>query len=62
MLYKSVRAVFVGVLFTWSGGHLFSCESLPDHENPSGGFRSSIVNLVEPDYTSDNSRSPSTFL
>ena len=39
----------------------FLVSRLPDHENPSGGFSSNIVNLVKPLHVFDNSRSPSTF-
>ena len=44
----------------WSGGRLFSCQSLTRPCIP-GGFSFNIVNLVKPVHVSDNSRSPSTF-
>ena len=45
----------------WPGSRLLSCQFLPDHVYPSGGFSSKKVNIVKPVHVSDNSRSLSTF-
>ena len=45
----------------WPGCCLLFCQPPPDHEHPSGGFSSNMVNCVKPVHASDRLRSPSTF-